>query len=320
MKTKYLALTIFTFLLVFACQTDSEDILIEDSASKEIPVKDPIYMDIGNTVRTYTAKHEGDGLLKSSETRSLALYMAEYITAEDSKEIGNIVYFMNVGNKQLGADFVPNDNSFADGSNDISYYVDKKNPTDDVSELLTTEAINNAMNTWDGVTCSDFGLFEVPFNPAYSTGVTSNTANGIFADVTHVGWFPTAFFDWLTPGGSTFILGVTFTYIFVDDNGDPVDTDKNKKEDVALREIYYNDTFEWSVDGSRYDVESIALHEAGHGLSQAHFGKAFRTVEGGKVHFAPRALMNAGYSGIQTSIEKTDKAGHCSNWAQWPNK
>jgi hypothetical protein len=31
-------------------------------------------------------------------------------------------------------------------------------------------------------------------------------------------------------------------------------------------------------------------------------------------------VMNAAYSGIQTSIEKTDNAGHCSNWASWPNK
>jgi hypothetical protein len=28
--------------------------------------------------------------------------------------------------------------------------------------------------------------------------------------------------------------------------------------------------------------------------------------------------MNAGYTGIQTMIGKTDNAGHCSNWEQWP--
>jgi len=29
--------------------------------------------------------------------------------------------------------------------------------------------------------------------------------------------------------------------------------------------------------------------------------------------------MNATYSGVQTSIGKTDNGGHCSNWASWPN-
>ncbi len=63
----------------------------------------------------------------------------------------------------------------------------------------------------------------------------------------------------------------------------------------------------------------MALHEAGHGLSQAHFGKAFRSGGNGKLHFSPRAVMNATYSGVQTSIDQTDNAGHCSNWASWPN-
>ena len=82
------------------------------------------------------------------------------------------------------------------------------------------------------------------------------------------------FFNQVAPGGGDFILAVTFTIIFTDENGNPVDTDNNKKADVAWREIYYNDAFSWN-DGSAYDVETIALHEAGHGLSQDHFGKAF---------------------------------------------
>ena len=53
---------------------------------------------------------------------------------------------------------------------------------------------------------------------------------------------------------------------------------------------------------------------------RAHFGKLFRTDANGKLHFTPRAVMNAGYTGIQQQIGKTDNAGHCSNWANWPNK
>ena len=74
----------------------------------------------------------------------------------------------------------------------------------------------------------------------------------------------------------------------------------------------------WNI-GSTYDVETIALHEAGHGLSQAHFGTAFIDNGSGQLHFAPRAVMNAAYSGIQNSIDQTDNAGHCSIWANWNN-
>ena len=138
------------------------------------------------------------------------------------------------------------------------------------------------------------------------------------ADVVHAGWMGGGFFDLLAREGSTYILGVTFTIIFTDDAGNPTDIDNNGKLDVAWREIYYNDAFRWA-DGRHYDVETIALHEAGHGLSQAHFGQAFLDAGTGDLHFSPRAVMNAAYSGIQTAITETDNAGHCSNWAGWPN-
>jgi hypothetical protein len=47
--------------------------------------------------------------------------------------------------------------------------------------------------------------------------------------------------------------------------------------------------------------------------------KALVDAGQGKIHFSPCAVMNAAYSGVQTHIRTTDKAGHCSNWANWPN-
>jgi hypothetical protein len=179
------------------------------------------------------------------------------------------------------------------------------------------------MQTWDEVNCSDLGMFRIPSKPGIATGFVSELLGfggslDYVADVVHAGWLPAAFFDLLAPDGSEYILGVTFTIIFTDDEGNPVDSDNNGKLDVAWREIYYNDAFEWA-DGDHYDVETIALHEAGHGLSQDHFGQAFLSESNGKIHFAPRAVMNAAYSGIQTEIDESDNAGHCSNWANWPN-
>lgn len=249
-----------------------------------------------------------------------ALYMAEYFTTGDGDQVGRVVFFNDRGNKQLSADFAPG--LALDGTDAISYYIDDSRPTGDVDLATSSAAIDRAMATWDGVTCSQLGMVKQPFT-GQSGFVSALFGFGgsfdYFADVVHAGWLPGGFFDLLAPGGSDFILGVTFTIIFTDANGDPVDTNGDRKADVAWREIYYNDAFTWQ-DGARFDIETVALHEAGHGLSQAHFGTAFRTASNGRLHFAPRAVMNAAYSGRQTTIDQTDLAGHCSNWANWPNR
>ena len=250
------------------------------------------------------------------------LYSAEFITPGGAHGAGRTIYFNDVGNKQLDADFVPG--LSLDGTSDISYYVDQKRPSNDLSVAVTTAAIERAMTTWKNVDCSDLGLTRVPSNNSISTGFVAalvglGGSTNYVADLVHAGWLPGVFFDAIAPpNGSEYILGVTFTIIFNDEEGNPLDSDNNGKADVAWREIYYNDAFAWQ-DGAHYDVETIALHEAGHGLSQAHFGKAFTSGNSNKVHFAPRAVMNAAYSGIQRKITGTDQGGHCSNWASWPN-
>ena len=339
--TKFIALA-SAVLLLFACE--KEEVFMNDSMV-ELKVKAPTFVDLGNTARSISSIAKPDGFMKSAENYNVELLKVEYITIGDGGEMGNIVFFKDLGNKKLGDDFVP---GFAlDGTDNISYSVDDSRPSADLNFSETHNAIDRAMGTWNDVTCSDIGLFELPNSGnsgwiAKFIGDPVRDINGdpveddegnliynfvdedgnpydfggsydYFADINHVGWMPADFFDILAPGGSTFILGATFTLIFPG-----TDFDNNGKPDVAFREIYYNDAFTWK-DGSTYDVETIALHEAGHGLSQGHFGKAFGTFSNQKVHFAPRAVMNASYTGVQTSIGNTDNAGHCANWASWPS-
>ena len=89
---------------------------------------------------------------------------------------------------------------------------------------------------------------------------------------------------------------------------------------MAFREIYYDPSpWTWADDGvANIDVETVALHEAGHGLSQAHFGTV-RLKNDGSLMASPRAVMNALYAGPFRSLAGTDNGGHCGNWAQWPN-
>ncbi len=302
-----------------AFQSEGDDVYLEQSL-KELPAMKPTFIDLDMNKEYF---------LKSKEKMQAIVYMAEYMSAENSGEAGNTVFFSNRGNEQLGADFVPDNTylEFIDGTNDITYYVDDNRPSNDMPVSDSNAAINRAMTTWNEVTCSELGITERPYNSQINTGVVAgllgfgdpvDPITGWVADVVHAGWLPPQFFDFLAPGGSKFILGVTFTFIIVID-GEVIDEDNNGKADVWFREIYYNDNFAWNNNGSSYDTETIALHETGHGLSQGHFGKVFGTDANLKIHFTPRAVMNAGYSGIQTNIRKTDNGKHCSNWGSWPS-
>jgi hypothetical protein len=307
MKKLKITGSIAFLLLALACEK-------EDGVQSLQPLDDsPIFMKLP------VVQDQSAGRV-ATDTR-YAVFSAEYLTSGESGQVGKTIYFKDVGNKQLTQDFVPG--LSLDSTDNVSYYIDETRPSDDLPVAVSSAAISRAMQTWDDVTCSDLGMYRIPSDPGISTGFVSELLGfggslDYVADVVHAGWLPGAFFDSLATGGSEFILGVTFTIIFTDEDGNPVDTDNNNKLDVAWREIYYNDAFPWA-DGAHYDVETVALHEAGHGLSQGHFGKAFLDNGNNKLHFAPRAVMNAAYSGIQTEIDKTDNGGHCSNWASWPN-
>lgn len=294
-----------------------------------------------------TAPQQNAGLMKSSgseaEAQMLSLMdgvnaqlsangadyrvgIVEYITGDGSDEAGATVIAKNVGNKQLTADFIPFDPNRADWSgpvggstDDITYAVDQTGDAVPVfgglSAAQTTAAIDRAMATWDGIDCSTLPITK---NPEFGVdiGVVAflNGLGGslyVVADVQHAGWRDINF--------ATGILGATFTFIFVDDDGNPTDLDNNGLADVAFREIYYDPSYSWADNGvNNVDVESIALHEAGHGLSQGHFGNIFIKNDG-SFQAAPRAVMNAFYFAPQRTLFGTDNGGHCSLWADWPN-
>jgi hypothetical protein len=279
----------------------------------------------------------GAGLASMMDNMNLALAasganyrtaIAEYVTDGTGGDAGGTVLAKNVGNKRLTADFVPNDPNRAawsgapgGGSDDITYAIDQTGDALPVFGGLlgaaTTAAIDRAMATWESVNCSNLPITKNP-DLGLDIGVVAflNGLGGspsVVADVQHAGWRDINF-----AGG---ILGVTFTFIFVDDDGNPVDQDNNGLADVAFREIYYDPSFGWADDGvddNDIDVESVAVHEAGHGLSQAHFGTV-RLKNDGSLKASPRAVMNALYAAPFRDLTGTDNGGHCSNWANWPN-
>jgi hypothetical protein len=256
---------------------------------------------------------------------------AEWVTRGESNQAGQIVFANDRGNKQLDFQFVPGDPRRGHG-NAITYLVDQSDGATStgarLSNAQTEAAIDREMHTWETTTtCSNFSIIKLT-----DSGADPDVADGLlgfggigtpFADITHAGWAPAAFFDALAPDGSQFILGVTFTFFFDDATGNPTDIDHDGKGDAAFRETYYNDAFEWGINtdnSTAIDVETVALHESGHGLSQAHFGKIFGTLANLRLHFAPRAVMNAAVSTQQHSLTGSDMAGHCSIWGSWPHR
>jgi hypothetical protein len=269
----------------------------------------------------------------------LNVRLAKVETYAVPNQVGQTIFF-NDRAFRSGQDYVPHDSrrlwSGDQGlrQDDITYAVDG---IDNLTHngFDANPAIRRAMTTWDDVTSTtipltDYG--EAPFDLGLIQYIITGGASGLLyfvADITHAGFLPKAWFeDALGPGAGDQVLAVTFSFYFADDDGNGTDINGDGQLDSAFAEVYYNNNplFDWAIDGHGssvlpdVDIQTVALHESGHALSQDHFGKAFQSRPGGPLHFAPYAVMNSAYSGVQQTLTGTDLAGHSQIWGNWPNR
>jgi len=262
---------------------------------------------------------------------SVVITSAEYLTDPESGEQGGVQWIQrDLGNAQTGQDFVYNDPrraAFNGGYAGVTFGIDSGWTSADVNLSNQLGVMYDAVASWDNLQCSDLGLVEnaiVPGTPGvvqrfFQTGIINADWT---ADMTQVGFLSPAQFPYFASNPN--VLGVAFTLSWVDANGNLTDIDGNGKSDVAFREIYYNDAFEWADDGvlgargsGFIDFPAVAIHEVGHGFSAAHFGNI--GTHDGELIARPTTIMNAIYGGIQRDLTGRDNGSHCSNWAQWPN-
>ena len=273
----------------------------------------------------------------ASEDAPYRLGIIQTLSA-DSQPAGITLLWKNVGNKKLGHDFVPGDprraaatGGWSEDPNSITYAIDPFDGTtfNGVGPATTSGEIRDGLQTWNVLSCSNIDLTEVASPVDLGVIAFQNDLGGspfVVADIQYGGWLEVEY------DGPT--IAATHTFIWVDDDGNPTDIDRNGYLDVAFREIYFDKTCQacagaptwtWEIDngindpGFDIDIESISLHETGHGLSQGHFGIGF-VNDDGTLYQTSNSVMAAAYAGPRTDLQGSDTGGHCTNWGEWPQK
>lgn len=245
---------------------------------------------------------------------------AETITlAENGRHTAGQQIFANDRQKQLGAQWVPGDaRRNADGNN-LTYLVFDTFSMANGS-IDSEPAIDASFDTWNNIKRNS----KLSINKVQDTGVFPSAifagGNPFLADITELGFLPGSIFDQvLGPGAGGSVLGVAFTFTFIDGDGNPTDVNNDGFSDVALKEIWYNDSFLWTTDpnGAGVDIETVALHENGHALGFGHFGK-ISVINERKLSVSPRSVMNAIVLGTQRELLGTDEASFNSIYGNWP--
>lgn len=266
---------------------------------------------------------DGINTMLENKGSNIRLSYAETVTKQNnSNHASGQTIYANDRTKQLTAQWVPNDSRRNADGNKLNYIVwDIFAPANFglPNQFDGTPAIDASFDTWNTTETAKLDIVKrtnTLSNPSFILG-----GDPFLADISQVGFLPGVFFEtYVGTGSSENVLGVTFTFVFIDDEGNPTDINNDGFDDTALKEVWYNDDFIWTDSGNtapEIDLETVALHENGHALGFGHFGK-ISVTNNNKLHVSPRSVMNAIILGTQRSLLGTDKASYKSIYGNWP--
>ena len=301
--------------------TDFESLSTNQTNDMDInSIRDLVSFDL-NEVNSF----EGINNMLKEKGLNISLAYAETVTKANGAETAEgQTIFANDRTKRLTAQWVPGDSRRNADGNNLNYTIwDPFSIANfgSPNAFNGTPAIDASFETWNtfkkGAKLNIVKRPNTIVNPSAILG-----GDPFLADISQVGILPGFLFDdVLGPGASSSVLGVAFTFTFIDDEGNPTDINNDGFSDVAIKEVWYNDAFNWTESGNtatEVDLETVALHENGHALGFGHFGKISVTNNNNKLHVSPRAVMNAIILGTQRTPLGTDKASYNSIYGNWP--